>query len=53
MSFIQVRREDARITVAKLIATHRQTVHDILFNGKQFWKDGVDITAAVKRTTLR
>lgn len=53
MALIQVRREDARATVAKLIATHRATLHDILFDGKQFWKDGADITATVKRGALR
>lgn len=52
MSILQIRREDARVTIVKLMATHHETLNTIEYGGKKFWKDGVDITQEVRKNVL-
>lgn len=48
MALLQVQRADAKRTLENLIRVHEQTIRDI-DGGKKFWKDGVDISADIRK----
>jgi hypothetical protein len=52
MSIIQLQKNNARVTINKLIEIHRQTIKDI-DEGKKFWRDGGDASATIKKACER